>query len=174
MALRDAYNGKLKHKQICACLGWGSYEGEIIKMYRSGMSSYEIAEFINQNTPSWLSMTARSISRLIKAKTTDNKGQSEVRGVKESWQNAIKRGRVQWAWKENKWKRKTLNPKLRFLVLERDGFCCKLCGNTAKKSVLEVDHILAVCNGGENDINNLQTLCYECNKGKFLAKDVEI
>lgn len=173
MSIKDTHNGKLKQKRICAHLGWSNYGGEILKMYRNCMSSYEIAEYINANTPQWLTITPRSISRLIARITIDNKGGNEVRGRKESFQNAIKRGRVQWAWKENKRKRKILDPKLRFMVLERDGFCCRLCGNTAKESVLEVDHIVAVCNGGGNNINNLQTLCYECNKGKFLAKDVK-
>lgn len=64
--------------------------------------------------------------------------------------------------------RRPMSPKLRLDVLTRDGFCCKLCGRSAKEHgvALEVDHIVPVAQGGENEINNLQTLCEDCNRGK--------
>ena len=31
---------------------------------------------------------------------------------------------------------------------------------------LEIDHILAVCNGGDNDVSNLQCLCKGCHRIK--------
>lgn len=64
-------------------------------------------------------------------------------------------------------KRKPLSPKRRFDILERDNFTCQSCG--AKQSddvLLEVDHIEPVSKGGTNDIDNLVTLCYKCNRGK--------
>jgi 5-methylcytosine-specific restriction endonuclease McrA len=57
---------------------------------------------------------------------------------------------------------------LRFLVLKRDNFRCVTCGRspaTVQGLILEVDHILAWSNGGETTLENLQALCFECNRG---------
>lgn len=63
-------------------------------------------------------------------------------------------------------KRKNLGNKVRFEVFKRDGFCCQYCGQSAPDVVLEVDHISPVSKGGDNDILNLVTSCWECNSGK--------
>jgi uncharacterized protein YozE (UPF0346 family) len=56
---------------------------------------------------------------------------------------------------------------IRFQIFKRDKYCCQLCGGTAEDGKrLEVDHKLAVARGGANDISNLWTLCFECNRGK--------
>ena len=60
-------------------------------------------------------------------------------------------------------------PKLRYEILRRDGCRCQLCGAMAEDSEsirLEVDHKVAVANGGTNDPENLWVLCRECNRGK--------
>lgn len=62
--------------------------------------------------------------------------------------------------------RKTISKKLRFEVFKRDGFTCQYCGRMAPDVVLEVDHINPVANGGENEIINLATSCFDCNRGK--------
>jgi hypothetical protein len=63
--------------------------------------------------------------------------------------------------------RKTLGPKLRFTIMQRDGGKCTMCGATAKDGAkLEVDHIHPVSAGGGNDPANLTTLCQRCNVGK--------
>lgn len=62
--------------------------------------------------------------------------------------------------------RKTLSKKMRFEVFKRDNFTCQYCGKMAPNVVLEVDHINAVANGGKNDIMNLITSCFDCNRGK--------
>jgi len=59
-----------------------------------------------------------------------------------------------------------LSKKTRFEVFKRDGFCCQYCGAVPPKALLEVDHIDPVCNGGTNDIDNLITACFDCNRGK--------
>lgn len=56
--------------------------------------------------------------------------------------------------------------RLRFLVLRRDGFKCKACGASASATVLHIDHVLPWSRGGETVIENLQTLCEQCNVGK--------
>jgi DNA-directed RNA polymerase subunit RPC12/RpoP len=62
--------------------------------------------------------------------------------------------------------RKQLSKKLRFDVFKRDGFKCQYCGITPEKEVLQVDHIIPVAEGGENDLDNLITSCQPCNLGK--------
>lgn len=59
--------------------------------------------------------------------------------------------------------------RLRFLTLRRDGFRCRACGKSPANTAgveLVVDHVLAWSNGGETVLENLQTLCVECNGGK--------
>jgi len=63
-------------------------------------------------------------------------------------------------------KRKSVGLSLRYDVLNRDKFKCIACGKSAKNSVLEIDHIIPVSAGGKTEIGNLQTLCFECNRGK--------
>lgn len=63
-------------------------------------------------------------------------------------------------------KRKNVPNKLRFEVFKRDSFTCQYCGQSAPNVVLEVDHLLPVSKGGDNDILNLITSCWTCNNGK--------
>jgi hypothetical protein len=62
--------------------------------------------------------------------------------------------------------REKLSKRTRFEVMKRDGFACKYCGATAMTDALEVDHVVAVANGGSNDPDNLVTACKTCNSGK--------
>jgi 5-methylcytosine-specific restriction endonuclease McrA len=55
---------------------------------------------------------------------------------------------------------------IRFAVLQRDGHKCVSCGESAPKVTLEVDHKVAFSKGGSNDLSNLQTLCFDYNRGK--------
>lgn len=63
-------------------------------------------------------------------------------------------------------KRKSISKKTRFEVFKRDSFTCQYCGKSAPDIVLEVDHIIPVSKGGTNDISNLITSCFDCNRGK--------
>jgi hypothetical protein len=60
----------------------------------------------------------------------------------------------------------SISKKIRFEVFKRDGFKCQYCGQTPPAITLEVDHINPVSKGGEDDINNLITSCFDCNRGK--------
>lgn len=62
--------------------------------------------------------------------------------------------------------RRPLSKKLRFEVFKRDAFTCQYCGKKAPDVVLEVDHIKPVSKGGKNELLNLVTACFECNRGK--------
>lgn len=54
----------------------------------------------------------------------------------------------------------------RFDVFLRDNFTCKYCGKHPPQIKLEADHIKPASLGGSNDMTNLVTSCYECNRGK--------
>ena len=55
-------------------------------------------------------------------------------------------------------------------VLSRDGYKCVFCGRNAKEVTLEIDHIIPFSRGGSNESDNLQTLCFDCNRGKGARK----
>ena len=59
-----------------------------------------------------------------------------------------------------------ISVRTRFEIYKRDGFVCQYCGRKSPDVVLEVDHIVPVCNGGSDDVINLTTSCWECNRGK--------
>lgn len=63
-------------------------------------------------------------------------------------------------------KRKGLSKKVRFEVFKRDSFTCQYCGAHPPATILEVDHIVPVAGGGDNDEGNLVTACFNCNRGK--------
>ena len=56
--------------------------------------------------------------------------------------------------------------RLRFAILERDGFRCRYCGVVAAGRELQVDHIIPVSRGGLSTASNLATACIDCNGGK--------
>ena len=63
--------------------------------------------------------------------------------------------------------RNMMSPSLRMKVLKRDGYRCRICGRSANDGVrLEVDHIIPISQGGQTELSNLQTLCWDCNRGK--------
>ena len=65
--------------------------------------------------------------------------------------------------------RRLMTPKLRRFIIERDNSTCQQCGNSTDKEpnlLLEVDHIIPVAKGGMTTEENLQTLCWKCNRRK--------
>jgi len=57
----------------------------------------------------------------------------------------------------------------RLKVLSRDNFRCVYCGKSPATDLgtkLHIDHIIPFSKGGKTEVNNLQTLCEECNYGK--------
>jgi len=58
---------------------------------------------------------------------------------------------------------------LRFEVLRRDNYRCVFCGKSPVTNLgtnLHIDHKVPFSKGGKSTLDNLQTLCEECNLGK--------
>jgi len=65
--------------------------------------------------------------------------------------------------------RRLMTTKLRASIIDRDNRTCKMCGNSTGAEpnlLLEVDHIIPVSKGGMTTEDNLQTLCWKCNRSK--------
>lgn len=62
--------------------------------------------------------------------------------------------------------RSAISKRVRFEVFKRDRFICAYCGAHPPQVILEVDHIIPVSTGGLNDMDNLITSCFACNRGK--------
>jgi RNase P subunit RPR2 len=65
----------------------------------------------------------------------------------------------------------------RLKVYLRDGYKCRYCGKQLTQLTATLDHVTAVAQGGENDLDNLVTACLMCNSekckrpvGDFLAE----
>lgn len=73
--------------------------------------------------------------------------------------------------KNNNKPRNGLSLSLRFDIFRRDDYRCQICGATNSDGIrLEVDHKVSVAKGGGDEIDNLWTLCFNCNRGKGIKK----
>jgi len=65
--------------------------------------------------------------------------------------------------------RALMTAKFRTFIKERDNHTCQLCSVSIEQQehlLLEVDHIVPVSKGGLSVEDNLQTLCWRCNRAK--------
>jgi len=65
--------------------------------------------------------------------------------------------------------RTLMTKKLREFIKIRDNFTCCMCSNSTyiePNLLLEIDHIVPIAKGGLTAENNLQTLCWKCNRSK--------
>lgn len=65
--------------------------------------------------------------------------------------------------------RTLMTKKIREFIKTRDNFTCCNCNNSTEVEpnlLLEIDHIIPVSKGGETIEENLQTLCWKCNRAK--------
>ena len=124
----------------------------IINRYKNGEHAQLLADEYG--------ISARQIQRILN-------DAGVIRTRSESFILAIEQGRMIYHKKPEhlKAKRKRLSDKVRYDILQCDGFKCVLCGATASDGIrLEIDHI---DNDATNNCNdNLQTLCQRCNSGK--------
>lgn len=62
-----------------------------------------------------------------------------------------------------------MTKKLREHIKKRDNYTCCTCGNSTNAEpnlLLEIDHIIPIARGGKTVEENLQTLCWKCNRAK--------
>ena len=52
--------------------------------------------------------------------------------------------------------------KTREIIFSRDNYICRYCGALAE----HIDHVIPVCKGGTNDLDNLVAACASCNLSK--------
>ena len=65
--------------------------------------------------------------------------------------------------------RALMTSSLRERIKKRDNYTCQNCGlsiNDEKHLLLEIDHIIPISKGGLSVEENLQTLCWKCNRTK--------
>ena len=132
----------------------------VLDLYDSGMSGNEIAEYLLSYYR--INTTPKTITEWVKKN-------GKTRDKASSKRNAIKRGRMVYLKKPKHLLKKSgsLSSKIRFNVLQRDNFACTLCGNSPKTGyTLEIHHI----NGSSSDLDNLQTLCFQCHRGLHYTK----
>lgn len=66
-------------------------------------------------------------------------------------------------------------PALRWRVFQRDEWKCVACGRGSHDDVvLHIDHIVPRSKGGEDTLENYQTLCHLCNIGKSNKDDTDL
>lgn len=53
-------------------------------------------------------------------------------------------------------------------VFQRDGYRCQVCHRLTARP--ECDHVVAVAEGGDDDVANLQTICHACHAVKSRAE----
>ena len=71
--------------------------------------------------------------------------------------------------KTMKYQRALMTDKLRTEIKERDNYTCQKCGISLEKEphlLLEIDHIIPISKNGTTTLDNLQTLCWRCNRQK--------
>lgn len=65
--------------------------------------------------------------------------------------------------------RALMTPALRESIKQRDHYTCQKCGVSVEEEphlLLEIDHIVPISKGGMTSVDNLQTLCWKCNRSK--------
>ncbi len=71
--------------------------------------------------------------------------------------------------KSAKAQRALMTNSLRTRIKERDNYTCQICSVSVEEQsllLLEIDHIIPVSKGGLSTSDNLQTLCWKCNRSK--------
>lgn len=66
-------------------------------------------------------------------------------------------------------KRKSTSGSERLKIAWQQDYKCNTCGQMLHWT-FEIDHIVALCNGGDNNSKNLQALCVQCHKDKSMQE----
>jgi hypothetical protein len=114
----------------------------------------------------------RSISVTVHKQYTSPQGRNHYHAEQLYTQTSIenslqKKQLARENYDEKQRERALMTDRLRYEIMRRDDFKCRICGATADDGVkLHVDHIKPVSKGGKTEWNNLRTLCDRCNLGK--------
>jgi len=141
--------------QKCIKIGIFNPNEYLCKQYKNGLSCNEIAEKLTDKYA--IDISAKAISEKIKSIMP-------LRSKSEGKKNAIKRGRMIYIKKPDymKYKHKNISAKIRWEVLHRDNLQCQICGGKPSDGYsLEVHHKKP----GNNNTDNLITLCFLCHRG---------
>ena len=98
---------------------------------------------------------------------------SEIRGLCEAKLQEFIRSRGEQVWEYRFLDDSQISGSLRIKVLELAKGKCQLCGTSVKEAPIDVDHIVPRSKGGKTDLQNLQALCYRCNRGKGNRSSVD-
>lgn len=58
-----------------------------------------------------------------------------------------------------------IRPGVRLQIAAQNGYRCSVCDQTLGP-VFHIDHVVALCNGGDNSLCNLQAVCPNCHAAK--------
>ena len=155
--INPLYDGRFKFFYACRKAGIEDNKPYIIDLYQSGLSSLEIVEHFKEKYN--IITSPRNIQHYIKQAGI-------VRTYSEAKLLAIKNKRHIYKKKpeHEKYHGRGIQVKLRLSIFERDKFVCQLCGNGKHNgSSIEIHHIDK--NPKNNNIDNLQTLCFLCHRG---------
>jgi hypothetical protein len=92
----------------------------------------------------------KNVKQICDDKGLEFSNQSLVSVVKTMRQNFMKVERCKF------------DKKFRNEIFKSQGRCCQMCREPVKINYFQIDHIRALANGGNNDIENLQILCRQC------------
>ena len=157
------YDYLARRMAIARHFGTEDIEEAISRLYSVEMlCAQEIADRLAKAK---ISISTRSIQRIVKKNGVS-------RPVGDAYRLAGKKGRINWHYKDARLlaRKNKLSPRTRYGILKRDGYKCVICGNNAQNTMLEVDHIIALVNGGTDEQSNLRTLCHDCNLGKRIVE----
>lgn len=146
--LCNSYQPKLRRLGFCGCITSDSdYCNRSIVLNGKKRISREI-------NPERIEILRSKYTLLthdqVKPKITHSEAyQPTIREKKEFYES--------WMWKE-----------LRFKILQKYNATCLLCGASSRDAKICVDHIrpISLYWSKRFDLDNLQTLCEDCNKGK--------
>jgi len=149
------YIGKFGMKKLMYNLGF--WEVDFKTIYYPTYSFRYISPGGNKSTRCDITLDIRNLNDFIKYLSNIVKFNKSVEG-----QRAI------------------MTSSLREYIKKRDKYTCKKCGVSSSDEphlLLEIDHIIPVSRGGLTMENNLQTLCWKCNRAKgakILAEEARI
>lgn len=130
-----------------------AWDGDEVGTGRLPLNERTLATVARVSRPTWRRIRAKALTGFQRhADVWIHPGL--VRKVSDEREAAQKAGRT------------PLSRKLRFMVLERDGYKCCYCGRSCDEVPLEIDHVHPVALGGTDDIDNLRAACVDCNAGK--------